>query len=161
MNFEDLFNSEDDSYNFYDESDDCACDNNVSYEMLSPPISMPSTPTKYNQIPAYNDSDLRESNFLRRMQQSTNREIDCLSSNDFSIIPISVKTTVKPVSSVKVKLESVQRASKSDQNFLKRANDRRAMKFQRQQIGICNNENFLFFKTDEYIEEDLYKPIVW
>ena len=161
MNFEDLFNNDDYSYKFYDESDDCAYDN-VSYDMLSPPISMPSTPAKYNQISVYNDSDLRESNFLRRMQQSSNKEIECLASNDFTIIPISVKTTVSPISSVKVKLESVQKTSKSDQFFFKMANNRRAIKFQRQQnrLGVYN-ENSQFFNIEQQIEEELFKPIVW
>lgn len=162
MNFEDLFNNSadnanDDYYSYnYDESDDCVYDNvPPPCGVLSPPISMPSTPTKYNQNPVYNDSDLRESNFLRRMQQSPFKENECLSSNEFTIIPISVKTTVKPISSVKVKLES---ASKPDNNFLKRVNNRRAMKFQRQQLY---NENVQFFKAEHQIEDDLFKPIVW
>ena len=158
MNFEDLFNNDDYSYKFYDESDDYA------YDMLSPPISMPSTPAKYkyNQISVYNDSDLRESNFLRRMQQSSNKEIECLASNDFTIIPISVKTTVSPISSVKVKLENIQKTSKLDQNFFKMVNNRRAMKFQRQQnsLGVYN-EKSQFFKIEQQIEEELFKPIVW
>lgn len=157
MNFEDLFNNDDCSYTFYEESDDCAYDND-SYYMLSPPISMPSTPVKYNQVSGYNDSDLRESNFLRRMQQSSNKEIECSSSNDFTIIPMSVKTTVSPISSVKAKLESSQQASKSDQCFFKMANNRRAIKFQRHQN--CH-ENTQFFKIEQQIEEELFKPIVW
>ena len=162
MNFEDLFIANDYSCGVDDELDNYEIDINFSYGMLSPPISVPSSPIKYGQMLAYYDSNLRENDFLRRMQQSSNNEIKSLSSNDFTIIPASVKTTAKTVSNVKVKLESIQIASKIDQNILKRSNSRRSVKFRRlQQIGFTNESNQIFIE-DQQIDDNLFEPpIVW
>jgi hypothetical protein len=159
MDFEDLFNSNDFSYNYLYDCE-CECDYKVSDEMLSPPISISLIPTKYNQITVANDSDLREINFLRRMQQPSNEEIECLSSNEFTIIPISVNTIVKPISNIKTKLESVQKSSKTEHDFLQRASNRRAIKFQKQHMKVYN-ENVELFEKEQEIEEELFKTIIW
>lgn len=166
MNFEDIFNNDFDIIDTCDDFDN-GCDNvpcdttRFSNDILSPPISMPTSSKCLESalLPAYNDLELRESNFLRRMQKSPKKEDDCLSSCDFTIIPITVKHTNESkhsVSNVTVKLGTLPSC---DQNFTKRANNRRAMKSQMQQRQQ-NQRNDHFINTEQ-IEDDYFKPLVW
>lgn len=156
MVFDYYFNFENDYYSD-DTTVECPDYNIKSIEMLSPPISITSHSKANALLSAYNDSDMRESNFLRRMQQQTLTKKETICSCEFTIIPVAVKTkaTTQPaLSSVKVKLESVPKA---DKTLTMRANSRRAMKYQKQHGQLEEFVNFHNFTTEQ-IEEDL---LVW
>lgn len=128
---------------------------------LSPPISMPSSSsTKQNSesptiIAPYNDSDLRESNFLRRMQQ-LNKEtsVNCFHNEiEYNVIPVKNNNhniTNNTVSNVKLKLANL---SEIDQNIQRRANSRRAMRRQKSYLQES--------KTETYNEDFYIKSEVW
>lgn len=94
----------------------------------SPPINMPSTNSRTN-ITDYNESDLRESNFLRRMQKlqysDPKKEISC-DEIEYKALPVNPNKKLEK-SAVKLKLKSL---SKIDQNIRNRINNRRAFKNQ-------------------------------
>lgn len=99
-------------------------------EMLSPPISMPSSSKSYDTVPK-NDSDLRESNFLRRMNQSkTSNESQTKITIEINSLIISkpVQSEDFQLSKVKLKLD---KQPKFDQSFMKRATNRRSIKNQK------------------------------
>lgn len=145
LNFDELFNEfncECDCFN--DSFDICdTCDPEPypikahipQSKTLSPPISMPSSskPDYNNDFNAlYNDSDLRESNFLRRMQ-SRKEASDNQSCKEIGYKPVPV-AHFKPsaVSNVKVKLSSM---SQVDLNLRRKANCRRALRSQQRTSG--------------------------
>lgn len=146
MKFEELFYNFDSDFDYKDldcgtdyndvpsTSDDAICPN----QTLSPPISMPSSsPMKQTDFSftaaAFNDSDLRESNFLRRMHQSLMEDDNCKynenNSIDYSVQPIKKNSKTIKVSNVKLKLANLTSA---DLNLQKRINSRRSLRSQRE-----------------------------
>ena len=128
-----------DSREAQDMLDDHVFCNTAKQKLLSPPISMPSSSSKINDMDstAKNDSDLRECNFLRRMNQSTARN-EKHSVNKIEISNLIISKRVESddgfnniqlfCSKVKLKLE---KQPKSDHNFMKRAANRRLLKNQK------------------------------
>lgn len=126
-----------------DQSNDRFIFNVPKQEMLSPPISMPSSKLHdLDTIDTENDSDLRENNFLRRMNQSKSihepkteniTEIDSLIV--YKPVPVQAEDSFKSnfqfsCSKVKLKLE---KQPKFDQNFMRRATNRRSIKNQKRE----------------------------
>ena len=104
----------------------------------------------------HNNSDLKESNFLRRMNQSKSiSEIQSTSPHVFDNLIIckqEVKSddcAMSPFSCSKVKLK-LEKQPKFDQKFMRRATNRRALKSQRrytEQVTEMSKDS-----TIEYIE---------
>ena len=141
-----------------DVNDVCEQSEYISYQaknMLSPPISMPSSSASKSSdlLNNQNDSDLRESNFLRRMNQSkSNKDLTLPDSIDNFIIckPVQVLQTDCETVRSKVKL-NLEKQPKVDQNFMRRATTRRAFKSQKKQFTE-NVMGFTFNNNIEYIE---------
>lgn len=146
-----------------DQSNDRFIFNVPKQEMLSPPISMPSSKLHdLDTINTKNDSDLRENNFLRRMNQSksTNEpktenitEIDSLIVS--KPVPAQAEDSIKnyfqfSCSKVKLKLE---KQPKFDQNFMRRATNRRSIKNQkREDMDSRDNYNWGATKSNSEIK---------
>lgn len=140
-----------------DVNDVCEQSEYISYQahnMLSPPISMPSSSTSKSSdfLNHQNDSDLRESNFLRRMNQSkSHKDLTLPNTIDNFIIckPVQVHQTDCKTMRSKVKM-NLEKQPKIDQNFMRRATNRRAFKSHKKQFI----ENVIMESTNniEYIE---------
>ena len=118
---------------------------------FSPPISMPystSSNTDYTDTEMYNDSDLRESIFLRRMNQAK-METGCFNNEIiYKAIPVKQGNQfTAQISNVKLKMKSL---SKIDSNLQRRANNRHSLRQQKN-----NRANIPLFKDksdDFYIK---------
>lgn len=145
MNFYDIMDIfddfESDNYELCDiEDNDFYKDNIPNITILSPPISMPSL-SKGNNCSnstssfTFNDSDLRESNFLRRMRQTRSEDLErhTITSNDSidKLIRIKSVCTKPSICSSNLKLKLGNNSS-IDENFMKRASNRRIFKSKNQ-----------------------------
>lgn len=109
--------------------------------MLSPPISISSSKLHINDSHNDSNSDERESNFLRRMNQTVSTNENQTNNNISKIGSLIISKRVpskcsSQFSKVKLKLE---KQTKFDQNFMKRATNRRSIKNQKKdETGNCN-----------------------
>jgi hypothetical protein len=104
-------------------------DESFEYPLLTPPISMPSSPEcEKKNLHLLNDSDMREIKFLQRMQKDAQKSASKPDITDKFEIQLQVKKTIENIdakSNLKMKLNSI---SPMDQAILKRCTSKKLSK---------------------------------